>query len=292
MRTPPAAPGTGAAAQAPAGAACTLAAMRSAWTIAVAGLSLAGCLQINTGFDPPGAGSSAATGADTGDPTSGASTDAGVTQTGAASTSGSGGLTGDGTTGAVAQTTGTATTAAVETTTDTTASDATTDPGDSTTGGAVCEGVAEDLCESQQVGPRSYLLCHRHSTWDEARTLCEGRCQQLARLEPEESLALMQVLRSQMTDDDIKQEQQGGDQISMTRASWWIGGHRPADTFEWLDGTPMPPKGTGGWGPNDPDGSDTDDCVVLGVFAKEDENGKWFNRDCEAVPYRFVCAPP
>lgn len=267
--------------------------MRGAWKIAAAGLPLAGCLQINTGFDPPGASSSsAATGADGSDATGGASTEPGVTATGAADTGGSGGLTG-GTTGAIVQTTGaadTTTTGAADTTTGTGDADATT--GDGTTGVDPCAGAPDDMCVPQQVGPRSYLLCHRNSTWDEARTLCEGRCQALARLEPEESLALMQVLRSQMTDEDIKEEQNAGDQTSLVRASWWIGGHRPDADFVWLDGTAMPAKGTGGWGPNDPDGPDTDDCVVLGVYAKEDDNGKWFNRDCKLVPYRFVCEPP
>jgi len=164
--------------------------------------------------------------------------------------------------------------------------------GSSSTGPDLCGGAAEDLCVTQEIAGRSYLVCERLSSWEEARLACEARCAQLVILDELENAEIFAALRQQMTSEDIAQEQGGGDQTVMPRASWWIGGRKVEGAYLWLDGTPMPPKGTGGWSGNDPDIDGDDACATLGVFGKGDTNGKWFDRGCDTVPYRFVCERP
>ena len=252
--------------------------MRRATAVVAAGLGLAGCLKLNTGFDPSGTASTgpAAT-----------TTEAGITAPGTTAP--------DHATGPASSDTGSATdsastsTGALAQTTSASATDASTAAG---TTGPGCEGTPADQCGPlQQIAGRSYRFCERLSTWDEAKGLCAGRCEHLVKLDMLSALAVLATLRVQMTEQDMQEEQSGGEQTAMPRASWWIGGHRQGDGFVWLDGTPLPPNGTGGWGPNDPDGGDTDQCVAFGVYAKEQDNGKWFDRNCVAVPYRFICEP-
>jgi hypothetical protein len=146
-------------------------------------------------------------------------------------------------------------------------------------------------CVSQQIAGETYLICEESGTWEQARAACEARCARLVILDEVESAELVAALRAQMTDEDIKQEQDGGDQTVWPRASWWLGGRKVNGEYLWLDGAPMPPKGTGGWYSNDPDIAGDDACAVLGVFGKGDDNGKWFDRSCKDVAYRSICEP-
>ncbi len=166
-----------------------------------------------------------------------------------------------------------------------------TTTGVTSTGSDACAGTEGDLCAPQQIGDQTYLICDKHGTWEEARLLCEARCARLVILDEAESAAIYAALREQMTAEDIAQEMSGADSVTMPRASWWIGGHKVDGAYQWLDGTPMPPKGTGGWYSNDPDMEGPEGCAVLGVFGKGEANGKWFDRGCLDVPYRPICEP-
>lgn len=159
----------------------------------------------------------------------------------------------------------------------------------SSTGPDACAGDPGDLCVPQQIGGQNYLVCDKHGTWEEGRLVCEARCARLVVLDEVESAAIFAVLRAQMTPEDLMQEMSGADQVPMPRASWWIGGRWVDGTYVWMDGTPMPAKGTGGWNSNDPDAPGDDNCAALGVFAKGEGNGKWFDRSCTTVPYRPLC---
>ncbi len=231
-------------------------------------LALGGCLVVNGAFEPAGDSASASGSSSTvatgssGDPgtgTSEASESAGVVTTSSASTSTSGG-------------------------TDETTSGETTAPG-------ACAGDPGDLCVPQQIGGQNYLVCDKHGTWEEGRLVCEARCARLVILDQVESAAIFAALRAQMTPEDLMQEMSGADQVVMPRASWWIGGHWVDGAYVWMDGTPMPAQSTGGWSSNQPDGPGDDSCAALGVFAKGEGNGQWFDRSCTAVPYRPLCEP-
>lgn len=161
----------------------------------------------------------------------------------------------------------------------------------SSTGPDPCAGDPADLCVAQEIGGQSYLICERIETWEQARLTCEARCARLAIVDEPESAAIFAWLRDQMSAEDMVQDTSGADQVTMQRASWWLGGHKVAGVYQWLDGTPMPPTSTGGWAPTNPDMAGDDGCVVLGVFAKAAENGKWFDRSCIDVPYRSICEP-
>ncbi len=248
-------------------------------------LGLGGCLVVNGAFEPVGdsasasgsSGSTVATGS-SGDPgtgTSGASEGSGgASESAGVVTSSSGGTTSGGTTSETTSGTSGETTAEA-----------------SSTGPDPCAGDPTDLCTPQQIAGQSYLFCDKHGTWEEARLICEARCARLVVLDEVESAAVFTELRAQMTAEDLMAEQDGGDQVPMPRASWWIGGRWVDGTYVWMDGTMMPAKGTGGWYSNDPDAPGADSCVALGVFAKGEGNGKWYDRSCMAVPYRPICEP-
>ena len=74
-------------------------------------------------------------------------------------------------------------------------------------------------CVSQQIAGETYLICEESGTWEQARAACEARCARLAILDEVESAELVAALRAQMTDEDIKQEQDGGDQTVWPRAA-------------------------------------------------------------------------
>jgi len=187
------------------------------------------------------------------------------------------------------------TTSAETTSAETTSAETTTGlttEGASSTGPGACAGEEGDLCTPQQiVGGKTHLICERVGTWEQARAACEARCARLAVLDEAESAAIFAALRTLMTAEDMTQEQSGEESSTMSRASWWIGGHKVDGGYQWLDGTPMPPNGTGGWNSGDPNQDGPDGCVVLGVFGKGDANGKWFDRNCVDVPYRSICEP-
>ena len=249
-------------------------------------LGLGGCFVVNGAFEPVGdsASASASSSSSTvptsssGDPitgTSGTSESSGGASESAAVVTTSSASTSEGTTSG-------------ETTSGETTSTETTADG-SSTGPDACAGDPGDLCVPQQIGGLHYLLCDKHATWDEARLICEARCARLVVLDEVESAVIFTHLRAQMTPEDIMQEMSEADQVVMPRASWWIGGRWVDGNYVWLDGTPMPAKGTGGWYSNEPDAPGADSCAALGVFAKAEANGKWFDRSCTAVPYRPLC---
>jgi len=253
-------------------------------------LGLGGCLVVNGAFqaaegDGSGAATSTGTTVVTGGDTSTGSSSSGTSEgSGGASTGGT--STGSSSSSSDASSSG----PCVDESTSTSTTDATT--GSASTGPELCPGTEGDLCTSQQIGGQTYLLCDKHQTWAEARLACEARCARLAILDEPESAVLLTALRAQMTDADKQEEMSGVDQIPLPRASWWIGGHKVDGVYQWLDATPMPPKGTGGWNSNDPDIDSPEACVVLVVYGKgEGGNGKWFDRLCGDVPYRAICEP-
>ncbi len=191
-------------------------------------------------------------------------------------------------------TTTTPTTGAVEPATDTgsTTGEPTTatSTGDTTTG--ACAGAPEDLCEPIEILGAPYLACEQGRSWSQARAVCEDHCMHLVVLDEPESAAMHAVLVARMTDAD-KTEAMTIDtvmQVSSPRASWWIGGYKQG-TWTWLDGAPMPPVSQGGWAGNNPDINGDDACAAIALFAKGADDGKWFDRACDEVPYRFVCEP-
>lgn len=253
--------------------------------------ALAACVQ-NGAYDPSGATTSgqASSGppGTTGETTS--PTTSGTSSTSEASGQGATGSTGDTTTtGALVTTTGATTTGA-----GTIAVDSSSDGGESTVASSTGPGCAdppEDMCEVDPMLP-DYRICERVATWDEARAACEARCMQLVVLDEPESDLLFAVLQARKTAADLAEEQMGGDFLQSVRASWWIGGHKQDGVYVWVDGSPMPPKGTGGWYSNDPDEQGAEACAILAVFGKGNDNGLWFDRSCSQPPHRFVCEPP
>lgn len=252
--------------------------MRRGWAQGAAmvatSLGLGGCLIVNGAFDAS-AGASSSGGSSSGDP---------GTSSGAPGTSSSGGASA-GSGGADASSSG------VDVSGDGTDATTLTSSGSSSTGPDACPGLAGDLCVLQSIGGQDYWICEQIATWEEARLACEARCARLTILDEARSAQILTALRAQMTAEDIAAEMSGEDSVAMPRASWWIGGHKVDGAYQWLDGTPMPPKGTGGWYSNDPDMDGPDGCVVIGVFGKGDANGKWFDRDCSSVPHRAICDP-
>lgn len=250
-------------------------------------LGLGGCLVVNGAFQAAeGDGSGAATSTGTTVVTGG------DTSTGGSSTGGASEGSGGASTGSSSSSSSDASSSGpgVDESTSTSTTDATTSS--SSTGPELCPGTEGDLCTSQPIGGQTYLLCDKHQTWEEARLACEARCARLVILDAVKSAALFTELRAQMTDADKQEEMSGVDQIPLPRASWWIGGHKVDGAYQWLDATPMPPKGTGGWNSNDPDIDSPEGCVVLVVYGKgEGGNGKWFDRPCGEVPYRAICEP-
>ena len=262
---------------------------------ALLALALAACVQ-NGAFNDPVAtsgatGSTSGPGPTTGEPTTGEPTGTAPLTTSSEPGSGSEGATGStgtSTTGPVSGSSGTSDTG------DTTAAvDPSSDSGDTTAASdtdPACEGPAEDLCAVDEAAP-GYQICQRSTTWDQAQAACEARCMRLVVLDEGESDALFNVLRADLTPQDMQEDLQGGAQENWERASWWIGGHKIGGVYTWLDGVPMPPTGTGGWSPGNPDVADNTACVVLAVFGKGGANGDWFDRDCNTPTHRFVCEP-
>lgn len=259
--------------------------MRRGWArgaaVVAASLGLGGCLVVNGAFEAAeGEGSGSSSGSPDGSSTTALS--GGSAEPGTSSGEGSGGASAS---SSSSSSTGSDASSSGEATGTTTSTDS------SSTGPDACAGLDGDQCSLQSIGGQDYWTCERVGTWEEARLACEARCARLAILDEAESAALLTALRDQMTAEDIAQEMSGEDSVAMPRASWWIGGHKVDGAYQWLDGTPMPAKGTGGWYSNDPDIDGADGCVVIGVFGKGDANGKWFDRPCGDVPHRSICDP-
>lgn len=248
-------------------------------------LALAACIVRNPAYkDDAGGTAGATTGPDV--------TGTDLTGDSAPTTTGSG----EGTTTSAASTSAASTTdASTTSTTDTT--DATTGPG--------CTTDQQDLvCEPLSLDGRDYLRCEEELTWTDARAACIKRCATLVMFTEstpdtdQESLDLAAQLRTLLTSQDKLDEEDilAGDypQQDSTRASWWIGGNRREDSnWYWLDDTPMPGYAMGGWNPTDPDTNPDSDqqCAVLAVFGAAENDGKWFDRTCDAV-YRYLCELP
>lgn len=258
-----------------------------AWPLLVA---LAACITENPAFKPTSASTSGTGGPDV--------TSGGPDPTTAAPTGDTGG---DGTTTAVSAAGSSDTTA---TTTDPT-TDPTADP-TATTGGPVCTvNPTDPPCTMLNLNGHNYLRCDAELTWEMALVSCSARCGSLVMFTEstpdadQESLDVMNQLRMLMDVMDKQLEEEILDeeveQEDVPRASWWIGGYRHSDdnTFYWLDDSPMPAMGMGGWNPADPDpGPDSDqDCAALAVYGYEAENGKWFDRRCDQT-YRYLCELP
>ena len=212
-------------------------------------------------------------------------------------------VTGTDLTGAVTPTTtdgddGT-TTAADDTSTDV----STTTTADDTTTGPECD-PKDPTCTMINLNGHNYLRCEEELTWTDARAACSKRCATLVMFTEsmpntdQESLDLTDQLRMLLSDQDKMDEQEilDGDypQQDSSRASWWIGGNRREDDkWYWLDDTPMPGHAMGGWNPDDPDTNPDSDqqCAALAVFGADEDNGKWFDRACDAT-YRYLCELP
>lgn len=239
----------------------------------------AGCLRQNPAYDETEGGSegaSGAIGATTGD--GGAS--------GAATTDGGSGGAGESTGG----TTGGATTGST--------GEASTgeSTGEASTGGAFCEPTlqGENICSP--LGQTGLLLCETITTWDAARQACEQMCGRLAIVREAERPLVFAALELTMTAQDVADEQAigmgMGSAVTNQRAAVWIGASSEGldGPYTWLDGSVMPAaKDMFGWGPNDPDYSGL--CAVIGVFGKGVDDGEYFDRQCDAEPYRYLCDP-
>jgi len=162
--------------------------------------------------------------------------------------------------------------------------------GDSTTGD--CAGVPEDLCEAVEILGAPYLVCEQGRSWMQARAVCEAHCMRLVVLDEPGSAAIHAVLTARMTEADKAEAMTLNPQTqpAAARASWWIGGYKER-MWLWLDGTIMPPVSQGGWAGNNPDINGTDACAAIALYAKGGDDGKWFDRPCEEVHYRFICEP-
>lgn len=241
------------------------------------------CLTQNPGFDP-GAGATS-----TGTP---ATTSTGLS-TEPTSTTGSPDPSTSGASGDLS--TGAGTTVLVEpgtTTADSTTGDVPTGTTQDATTGDACVGIPGDLCEPLEIVGAPYLLCELGGPWAQAVATCEAHCMRLVILDEAESVAIQAVLAERMTEEDKAEAATIPplQQLSAPRASWWIGGYKDGPWL-WLDGTNMPPYGQGGWAVDNPDIDGTNACAAVAVYGKGDGDGKWFDRPCDDVPYRFICEP-
>lgn len=256
--------------------------VRAAWMLLP---GLAGCLKDNPGFDETTtAGATVGASATAGSTALAPTTDA--SSSGAPTTSAD---PQDPSTAPVDATTTATTDATTTSTTTATTTDATTTA--TTTGGAC---ATDGTCEAVEISGDAYLLCEQTVTWPLARAACEAQCMRLVILDEPENAALYAELVARMTDEDELAAPMLNpvSQPENTRASWWIGGEKQDDVWQWLDGTPMPPPSTGGWSPDNPDINGSFACAALAVWGKAQNDGKWFDRDCEGLTYRFVCEPP
>ena len=255
------------------------------------------CVIGNPSFNGEGAGASGTAGGST-SVSGGSSTIADPTGTGSVGETGMSGTTGTasvtGTMGATTTTTGATTT----TTTGTGMSSGDGTQGSSTgveEGEAFCPppatGVAEVLadnkCDEVLYEGERFYVCDEPTTWQQAAIACTAICGRLViAKEPAKQERLFQVLFARLTQEQMVAERLG-DQLSLPDASAWVGACRSGATFFWLDESVMPSTpGMDGWGPNDPDGDDGF-CVAIGIYAKGEDNGSWFDR--AEAPYIFVC---
>jgi hypothetical protein len=176
------------------------------------------------------------------------------------------------------------------------------DPTDATTGGPCEPDLMAAPCMMLSINGNNYLMCEQPVGWTEAVVGCEQRCARLVMFTEHgpnadpESEKLLFELRTLMNDNDKAEEQEleqdeGAAQPQSERASWWIGGHRPAGEWVWLTGEPMPAQSKGGWAEQHPGQGIAAACAALAVYGLGGDNGRWFDRDC-MMKHRYLCELP